>query len=40
LLALVEEIDRLLEVRAEWLKRGRNRSDDGASEDGESEGTA
>ena len=40
MLALVEEIDRLLEVRAECLKKGHKRSDDGASKDAESEETA
>jgi hypothetical protein len=39
LLALVEEIDRLLEIRAECLKRGHHRSDDGAGKDAESEET-
>jgi len=31
LLALVQEIDRLLEVRAQWPKKGRNPSEDSES---------
>jgi len=40
LLALVQEIDRLLEAQEQWLRKNRNPSEDGDGGDRESNGTA